>query len=469
MAINLFKIKSFRGGISDWEDSGIDGAFKFASNLDIRKNVDSISCGYALADDLATGTLDGLILFIVNSTDGNSYHFTDTGKIYKRTSAGVYSLVYTDAGGAIKGACEWGQNNGKSYIFWATNTALHSKEIPGLANWTDVDATIGTTTYPKVITAATWHTMKPINGNMYFCNSGTLGMVGYDTSYTSTALTLTPGNLARCLMEYKSYAYIGCFKSDAALNAELFVWDAISSLNWNVKDTIPSNTINCLLNSEFPMMQIGTSGQLMFSDISKNIQPITAFPSGGQVYPDAVESEDGVAYFGVYGNGTGKSGVYTYGRKKSNADSVLNLEHQLDCAEIGSIRRVGSDLLISYETAAGTGWGVKKVSTNRANGIYQSLDLLFPSSIKETTLTTIRVITAPLPSGTSIECLRKMDKNGSYVACNLEGGSTAFNTVGGQEAIFLVGDKGKIAEFELLLNSSGTSTPEVYIAEVYFE
>lgn len=49
--MGVFVIKSFVGGLSDYEDRGIPGAFKFASNCDIRKKTDSISCGQALVDE----------------------------------------------------------------------------------------------------------------------------------------------------------------------------------------------------------------------------------------------------------------------------------------------------------------------------------------------------------------------------------------------------------------------------------
>jgi len=468
--MNLFRIKSFKGGISDWENTGVEGSFKFGSNIDIHRDTDSLTCNQALSTDLAEGTLNGLPLFIVPSSDGNTYLFCEGGRIYKRTSAGAYSLVYTDAGGTIKGAAEFAQNNGKTYMFWATNTSLHSKEIPGNATWSvDLDATITAETYPNTLTAATWHTMKQINGNLLIANAATLAMVGYDTSYTAAALTLIPGNLAKCLMEHKGYAYVGCTKSDSASNAEMFVWDTAQSLNWNAKNTIPSSAINAMINAEYPLMQVGTSGQLLLADISNYTMPLVSFSGGGSVNPDAVDIDAGLALFGSFGNGTGKTGVYSYGRKKKNANVTLNLEYALDCGEIGSIKKVGTDLLISYENAAGDAWGVKKVGTTKATGTYQSIDLVFPVSLREQVLAKIRIITASLPAGTSIACYRRMDKSGSFVLCNLEGGGTSFSTTGGQEAWFLVGDKGKIAELQLILTSSANTAPEVYECQLYFE
>lgn len=470
--MKLFLIKSFKGGLSDWENVGVEGSFKFGSNLDIRKDTDSLSCTFALETDLSTWTnMTALAKFIVPCSDGNTYFFCDDGKILKRTSAGVYSLVYTDPDGAIKGAFEWGNSSGHSFLYWATATKLHRKQIPGATNWSDVDATVDGQTYPKTnLTSATWHTMKQINGQLLIANGSKLAMVGYDDSYTNEALSLTPNSLTKCLMEYKGYAYAGTTSSNTAQNSELFVWDTGQSLNWNAKNTVPTNSINAIINGEYPIMQVGTNGQLLLADISSYTLPIVSFKGGGQVNPEGVEIDGGIMLFGSYGNGAGKTGIYSYGRKKKNAGLSLNLEYVLDCTEIGAIKKVGTDLLVTYKDTNGTGYGVKKLSTTtRAVGTYESLDLKFPISDRETLLTKIRLVTMPLPASTSIQCYRKMDKTGSFTLCELEGGATAFNTTGGQEAVFLAGDYGKIAEIKLVLTPDGTNTPEVLQAELYFE
>jgi len=472
---NLFKIKSFRGGISDWENIGVQGAFKFGSNLSIRRDTDSLTCNQALSDDLAVGTMTAITNFIVPASDGNTYFFNNDGKIYKRTSGGTYSLVYTDSDGAIKGAIEWGQINGNNYLFWATDTKLHAKQTDGASDWSDVDADIVTTgatyTYPKTnLTSAEWHTMKRINGTMLIGNKDKLAMVSYDGSYTNEALLLVPGNSVKTLMEHSGYAYIGGTRTDYSSQAEMFVWDTSQSLNWNKKNTIPTDSINSFVNAEFPLVQVGTDGQIVLADINSYTQPITRFSGGGQVAPDGTEVDNGVALFGVYGNGTGKTGVYSYGRKKKNANLVLNLEHQFDCTEIGSVRKVGSDLLISYKDTAGTGYGIKIVdTTSKATGTYQSIDLMLPTATREPVISRARIVTAPMPSGTSIEMYRRTDKTGNFIIANTEGGSTSFNTENGTEAWFLLGDTGKVAELQLILNSSGNNAPEVYQIELYFE
>mgnify|MGYP007071589100 CR=1 FL=1 len=52
--MSVYQITSCRGGLSDYEDKGIAGSFKFSANLDIRKLKDTISSGQALIEEGVT-------------------------------------------------------------------------------------------------------------------------------------------------------------------------------------------------------------------------------------------------------------------------------------------------------------------------------------------------------------------------------------------------------------------------------
>src|SRR5574337_1571516 len=148
--MRTYTIKSWKGGFSDYEDKGIAGAFKWANGVDPRKRRDTISCQQAIVLDTTSdnsGVFSGLIKAYVNTADGDIYGFSNDGKIYKWNSGGsTWDLKYTDAHGAIKGAAQWWLSTGKVYLFWACDSHLHCKELPGNSGWTDVDALVG---YPK--------------------------------------------------------------------------------------------------------------------------------------------------------------------------------------------------------------------------------------------------------------------------------------------------------------------------------
>lgn len=479
--MDSFIIKSAKGGISDYEDKGIAGAFKFAKNLDIRKRKDSISAGQALADDLAVGTFDSRVRFIVPASDGNTYFFLDNGKIYKRASNGTYTLMYTDTDGGINGACEWSNNVGDTFLYWATATKLHRKRIIGTgytnSNWEDVDATVNSQTYPKTnLTSATWHTMRVINGTLQIANDNTLAMVGWDDSYTNNSLQLIPGNVAKALIESGVNAKVGANRVDAGQPSTIYVWDTISQ-NYNDKMQLPFGSINAIIETEIAIAQYGTNGGLYFFGDSSKL-PVTVFPGGGQVDPDGVEVDSGMAIFGVYGN-TGKSGIYSYGRKYKNADFVLNCEYQFDCDEINSVKKIGDTILFAYKL--GTTYGVKKVNSSaKATGVYQSLDLKAPPVYQSPVNFESAVLQmSPLPANCSVEVWRRCDKVESatpaegitadgWYRCNTAEGDPNYDITGGTEATFLIGDKGKILELQVVLNSNGNNSPEVLQIQAFF-
>src|SRR3990167_3493024 len=153
----LLEDKFFEGGLSSFADRGIRGAFKFASGIDIRKAVDTLSCGQAMEEEglfdtshsqsssLSQSTSQSpsrsgsaskspsgsasaspsssvsaslspsaglnnvfvdLVIAWVKATDGNTYGFGNAGNIYRRYTDGFTRNVYKDPDGAIKGAVE---------------------------------------------------------------------------------------------------------------------------------------------------------------------------------------------------------------------------------------------------------------------------------------------------------------------------------------------------------------------------
>lgn len=464
-------INSFIGGIADYENEGIKGSFKTGKNLNIHRNVNSLYCQQKLSDDLSAGTMTGVTISIITADDGYTYFFNRDGKIYRRDSNGAYTLVYTDSDGVIKGAWQWYNNVGSTFLTWATDTKLRRKQIlsgttPVNTNWSDVDATINSQSYPKTLSSSDDHTMRDINGALYICNDNKIAMVGYDDTFTSEALQLIPGNRAKTLIEDPIVgAIIGCKRKDAREESYLIDWDTLS-LNWNAKHLVSTASVNAVIGG-LGLAQVGSNGKVFYlGDLSK---PLFSFPGGGQVNPYGVDVDDGLYLFGVYGNGTDKTGIYSYGTKMQNADYTLNLEYQFDCDEIGAVKKVGSTVLFSYKN--GSSYGVKKVDlTAKATAVYGSLDLEAPvDTKKEPVWTTVRIVTAPMPSGTSISLRRKTDKSGEFTQANMEGGDIVFSIADATEALFLIGDAGKYIEVEITLTPVGNTSPEVYRVEVDFK
>lgn len=456
-----YNIKSFRGGLSDEEDKGIKGSFKYGQCLNIHKKADTLSCNQAMKKESET-TVTDLILFIVPCSDGNAYGFGDSGKIYKRTPNGNWSLVYTDANGKIKGAEEW---NG--YLYWATDTNLGRKPIPGASDWSDA-----VNNWQTTLTSADWHTMivgAGTQGDLFICNKDKLAMVDYDGAFTNEAVKIIPNNITKCLVSNDEDLIFGSVKEDNAEEGYLWAWNTLL-LAWKKRKRIPAKGINALVISEIMIAQAGTDGELFYSNLVDQI-PIIAFPGGGQVNPGAVTTKGNLAIFGVYGSD--HCGIYSYGRTKKNRVFALNLDYilspgKLTGIEIGAVKMVGSDLLVSWKD--GDTYGVDVVdSANKANAIYESLDFDANSPSISKIFSQIKIVMKPLPSGCSIKAKFRMNKNGDFIPAKLGDGSEIFNTAGATEAIFNTGADGEIYEVRVELYPSGNNTPEIISINNYFD
>lgn len=498
-----FHLRSYLGGQSDYEDKGIAGAFKASKNLDIRKQKDTLSAGQALKDDFALGAQDangqGMTanpLFIVPSSDGNTYILTGDGKIFRRNSSGVYLKVYTDPSesGLINGAAEWYDSSGFTYLVWSTATRLNIKKLIGPSYtqtepWNDVN-TASTGTWPKTnLTSVTWHTMAMANGVLEICNGNVMALVGYDLSYTNNAVALIPGNLGKCIVERSKYGLIGCYRADNKDESALFSWDGIG-LHWNDKQIIKFGALNAMIDTEIALAQIGTNGQLYISDFNSPM-PFRQIRGGGQADPDGVCSYHGMALMGIYNNtndlhGVLGNGVYSIGRINKNAPLVLNLEYQLTCDRITSVKTVGTDILIGYKL--GSQYGVKIVDTaTKADAIYQTLDLVAPLGTRRYPIPLGRMLNwvkvdlecQPLPAGCKVEVWYKIDKattggtnNDGWIQANMQIGNTLggtqFQDTGKQNAVFYVSQNGRVLELMIKLFSSGNYSPEVNEVNAFF-
>lgn len=411
-----------------------------------------------------------LIMFFVKASDGFTYGFGNTGKIYKRNSDGYWTQVY-DAKSPIRGAEEKPSYGGKVYLEWATRTELHRKELPGSSSWNDVDApgSVQGDTFPKTnLGDYPWHTMKQVDGDVMIANGSFLAMSAYDDSYTNEALDLIPGNLAKTLIERNGRAVVGTYRA-----------------------ADPDKGVNGAVDAEVPLMQVGDDGELYYADFTNSIC-MKRFPGGGKVYPggmvnkisqinvfdwevDALswidkQSIGNMALMGVFGADSGKGGIYTFGRKYRNQPLTLNLEYQYDADEIGAVVDVNGTVLFSYRN--GSEYGVKAVdSNNKATAIYEGLDLKSPykKPAQLTQWTTAELFMKPLPSGCAVEFWYRVDKNGEFVqARTASTGNLQYTYATGKKAEFRINANGQIFEPRIKLIPYGNETAEVYRGRVAF-
>lgn len=544
----VYEVKSFDGGISSFEDRGIKGAFKFGANLNIRKIKDTLSCNQALIDEGVTidsaspsvspsssrspsssispspspsispsasvspspkspsaslspssslspsvslspsasvsmsssvspspspssglkTVFSDLIIKFVKCSDGKVYGFGKMGYIYKRDN-GYWIQVY-DAHERITGAEEKPSYGGKIYLEWAGLTTLHRKEIPGKSDWNDVDVagSVQGDTWPKTnLNSQEWHTMANVSGDVMIANGSWLAMSAYDDSYTNEALDIIPGNIIKTVVERNGRAVLGTCKAGD-----------------------PNKGVNGAIDSEVPLSQVGTDGQIFYADFT-NSMAVKRFPGGGRVNPNGVcnqidpvqffdwetnalswidkQTVGNLALFGIFDADEGKGGVYSYGRQDKEHSFVMNLEYQLDVDEIGAICVIDGITLVSYQD--GSDFGVLATDVNnKATAIYEGLDFKAPVKKAEqiTTWTLAEIFMNPLPSGASVQFWYKIDKTGAFIQAKTADGLDAYTKALGKKATFRIVADGQIFEPRIVLIPSGNNDPEVHRLRVYF-
>lgn len=531
----ILEIKSWEGGISSFADRGIRGAFKFGSNLDIRKAVDTLSCGQAMKEEgllglshssssskspspsqspSASGSsspspsnsgsasqspssspsksasksaspsgsaspsasasaspsrssaedniFEDLILFIVKASDGNAYGFGDKGYIYRRYSDGFWKNVYKDPDGKIKGAVEKPSVGGLTSLQWATENKVNKKPLPGASDFSDVEMVA------ENLTGADWHTMKQVGGANMIANGSMLAMVGYDDSWTNEALDLIPGNIAKTLIERNGRVITGTVRE----------WDQ-------------TRGVNGMIDTEFPLAQIGNDGELFFADFQSSM-PIKRFPGGGIVNPGGVanvvdqvqifdwestalswvdkQTMGNMSMWGVFNADSGRNGIYYFGRENKDQPFTLNLEYEMDVDEIGAVANIEGVTIASYRS--GSDYGVRAVDPdNKAQGIWEGLE--FRSPVKEAETPTVykyvEVFTEPLPTGSGISFYYRKDKTGAWVKAMTADGLDSFTKGTAKKATFIIGQEMDVYEPRLILDPVDNSSPEVLRIRTYFE
>ncbi len=540
----VYEIKQFGGGISDHEDKGIPGAFKFAKNLDIRKTNDSLSCQQALVDEgldtnaspslstspsasqspssspSATASPSGstspsvsvsasqsassgispspsltpsvsispsasvspssslspspspssalntifrdLIIKFVKGSDGYTYGFGNAGYVYRRTSEGFWSVVYRDiADGAFKGAQEWVLDTGNRYLYFANDKKLKRKILPGLSNWNDVE------TVSDGLDGSVPHTMEEAGGSLIITNGQKLALVGYDGSFTPEAVNFVPGNVSKTIVERNGRSITGTYRKND-----------------------PTRGINAAIDTEVPLAQVGTDGELFFANMTDTI-PYKRFPGGGKVNVGGVCNEVEQANFfeweqdalswidkqavgnmslwGVYGATAGKNGSYSIGRRTKDKPFVMNLEYALEVDEIGALCHTNGTTLASYQD--GVGFGVVATDpSNKAVGVYEGLDFKAPVKNAEiiTPWSIIELFMKPLPANSSVEFWYRVNKNGEFIRALTGAGANEFSKAGAKKAVFRISAEGEIFEPRVVLNPHLNTTPEVHRLRVYF-
>lgn len=358
------------GGIADSNYMGNANSVAEMVGFDIHSEVGILKVNQALTKESGS-TIDDFVKCGVPCSDGNTYLFGSTnGKVWKRTSAGVYSLEATvaPAAGAV-GILDAKEYQG--YIYYATQNRLGRVAVG--AAWGTRNDNWATFSNGDV----SWHPMIIISLVLYIGDSNYIAQVDAGV-FSANALDISSPLRIKSLGPLGTDLLIGTFISSNIVSTQIIRWNTWSVSFTNL-DPIPEVGINCFLPTDnFVIVNAGTKGNLYLYNGStlepyKQIKGAWDFSTNkGVVNPNAGLNFNGLPLFGLSSvSGTPTNmGVYSLGRANRNYPIVLNCEQgisttHLDNIEIGAIIGVGDIYIVSWkDNNSGTTYGVDKLDLN---------------------------------------------------------------------------------------------------------
>lgn len=407
VTINNFNL----GGIAESKYSGVPYSLAKMVGVDVHNKPGAIQANYKLSKESGT-TIDAPVQVIVPCSDGNSYLFSKTtGKVWKRTSAGSYSLVHTTTPASGNAGC-LGAAEYNGYIWWATSEKLHRIAIADLSNWA-ANADEDWATFTNGDTS--YHPMTVVNLVLYIGDGNLVAQVD-NVTFTANALDVQDPKRIASLGKALTDLAVGTFVNDNVNKSSVYDWDTWS-VSFKSEDEIDEVGVNAFLKADnYVIVNAGLNGNLY----SYNLQELTKLKkipgtyttsATGIVYPNAVANLYGMPLFGfsqVTGNPT-EFGVYSLGAANPAFSNILNLEYPVYPSTsivtsdliIHSMATVGNVLLVAWEYDST--YGVSNLDyTTRANGAYFDTKVIRGDRDTIKTVKSISVGYSELPTGTSI-------------------------------------------------------------------
>ena len=355
--MNILGIKNINlGGLADSQFQGQANSVAEIVGLDIHSEPGIVKVNQKLSKE-SGGTVDDIVKSILPCSDGNTYLFGSTnGKIWKRTSAGSYSLEATASPAAgtvgIIDAYEY-----QGYIYYSMQSRLGRVAVGAPTDWTtrsDSWSTFGNTD-------ADFHPMKEVNQVLYIGDAQDLAQVDAGV-FSASALDFASPYRVKSLGQILTDILVGSFVNTYRVLTQIFRWNTWSTDSFQSSDEIPEIGINCFLKTDnFVLVNAGRKGNLYFYngvqlDQFKRIPGDWSGANEAQIHPNATCNMYGIPLFGlsnISGN-PAKQGIYSLGGYDRNYPKVLNLEWFISTGryagiDIGAIELVGTALLVSWK------------------------------------------------------------------------------------------------------------------------
>jgi len=353
------KLGAFQNGLSALGKLEQD-KFVQLDNCDIHTTIGMIQPQLALASESTTPNEP---CENAEAPNGDIYFCsTTTGKIWKRTQAGAYSLVHTNANTGHTG-CQY--FNG--YLWYWTLTKLGNFNLT--STWVD---SFGTGTGFRGSCEA--------NNSLLITNGKWIARVDSSNTFSDEEFALPAQFKATCLVNIGDDVLIGTYISTDVSYCKVFLWDTVST-GWTYEDEVFEIGINNFVKLDnIVVAQCGTTGNFYYWDGSQmvyfgRIKGITT--SLGEQKTAVYKRRP------LFANGTKIYSIH----KEANGLPYAFCGEYTGTGTIQSLAVQGQDLLASVGTGVdkrGTAYAVATVESPEVQSMIEQIKIgydLYPAGV----------------------------------------------------------------------------------------
>lgn len=209
-------------------------------NLDIHSQLGTATCQVSLAQESTTPN-EAVVAEILSNGDA-FFASTTSGKIWKRSAAGTFTLVHTNTQGANKGIRAY---NG--YLYYMTASKLGRTTIAnasGESTWASQNDTWATFT-----NGSSYKPTALCNLNLFIGDGAYVARVDGNGTFQANVLDVESSFSVTALENASGWLMVGLTVSTDLSLAKIVLWDTYSS-SWTYEDDLYEIGINSFMVSD---------------------------------------------------------------------------------------------------------------------------------------------------------------------------------------------------------------------------